>query len=114
MLLFPALIPALMGTQLTIAVADPVPTFNLEPTCRAAADGVTGIKQDMAVCLDDENGARAELGKEWSEFAPGDRAMCARMAARGGSPTYTELLVCLQMARDAHKLSRDDTRELGR
>jgi hypothetical protein len=113
MLLFPALLPALVGTHLAIAVADPVPNFNVEPSCRAAAEGVAGIKQDMSICLADEKGARDELTKEWSDFAAPDRAMCGRMAARGGIPTYTELLVCLQMAREAHKLSRDETYELG-
>jgi hypothetical protein len=30
------------------------------------------------------------------------------MATTGGSPTYTELLVCLEMARDAKKLPKED------
>ncbi|HEY6259382.1 MAG TPA: hypothetical protein VIY51_26685 [Xanthobacteraceae bacterium] len=110
MLLFPALLPALtMGAHLTIAVADPVPSFNVEPSCRAAASGAAGIKQDMSVCLDDEKGARDQLAKEWGEFAANDRGLCTRLATTGGSPTYTELLVCLQMARDARKLPKEDT-----
>lgn len=109
MLLSPALVPALMlSTHLTMTAADGVPTFNVEPSCRAAASGEAGIKQDLAVCLDDEKGARDELVKEWSQFAAQDRGLCTRLAATGGSPTYTELLVCLQMSRDAHKLSKED------
>jgi hypothetical protein len=109
---FPAFIPALMmGAQLAIPVADVVPSFNVEPSCRAAARGEAGIKQDMSVCLEDEKGARDELAKEWSQFAPNDRGLCTRLATTGGSPTYTELLVCLQMARDARKLSRETTLE---
>lgn len=107
----PALVPALMmGAQLTIAVAEAVPSFNVEPSCRAAARGEAGIKQDMSVCLDDEKAARDELAKEWSGFAPNDRGLCTRLAATGGSPTYTELLVCLQMSRDARKLSREESK----
>jgi len=108
----PAFIPALiMGAQLTIPVADAVPSFNVQPSCQAAARGDAGIKQDLQVCLEDEKGARDELAKEWSQFAPNDRSLCTRLAATGGSPTYTELLVCLQMARDARKLSKETTLE---
>jgi hypothetical protein len=101
----------MMGAHLTMTVADPIPTFNVEPSCRAAARGDVGIKQDLQVCLEDERGARDELAKEWSQFTSGDRGLCTRLAATGGSPTYTELLVCLQMARDAHKLSKESTLE---
>lgn len=106
MMLIPAL---LMSAQLTVAVADSVPNLNVEPSCRAAAEGAAGIKQDLSVCLDDEKGARDQVAKEWSEFAAADRTLCTRMSMRGGSPTYTELLVCLEMARDARKLPKEKT-----
>ena len=100
-------VPALMiGAHLTIAVADPVPAFNVEPSCRAAASGDIGIKQDLSVCLDDEKGAREQLVKEWSGFASEDRSLCTRLSRTGGAPTYTELLVCLEMARDARALNQ--------
>ena len=66
------IVPVLMlGAHLTIAVADPVPTFNVEPSCRQAASGDIGIKQDLQVCLEDEKGAREQLVKEWGGFATG-------------------------------------------
>jgi hypothetical protein len=105
MIVFPAL---MVGAQLIIAVADPVPNLNVEPSCRAAASGFVGIKQDMSVCLDDEKGARDQLVKEWGQFVAEDKTRCTRMATTGGSPTYTELLVCLEMARDAKKLPKED------
>jgi hypothetical protein len=108
-------VPALMiGAHLTIVVADPVPAFNVEPSCRAAASGDIGIKQDLSVCLDDEKGAREQLVKEWSGFASDDKGLCTRLAGTGGTPTYTELLVCLEMARDARKLPKDKTIGTGR
>jgi hypothetical protein len=99
----------LIGTHLTIAVADPVPTFNVEPSCRQAASGDIGIKQDLSVCLDDEKSAREQLVKEWGQFTPPDRSLCTRLSSTGGAPTYTELLVCLEMARDARKLPKEKT-----
>jgi hypothetical protein len=109
------LVPVLMiGAHLTIAVADPIPTLNVEPSCRAAASGDLGIKQDMSVCLEDEKGAREQVVKEWGEFASEDRSLCTRLSKTGGSPTYTELLVCLEMARDARKLPKEDKLGAGR
>src|SRR5260370_34437237 len=114
MMLVPVLLSAqLIGADLTIAVADPVPTFNVEPSCRQVASGNVGIKQDMSVCLEDENGARDQLAKEWGGFAPADRGLCTRLSRTGGAPTYTELLVCLEMARDARKLPKEDKRGTG-
>jgi hypothetical protein len=111
MILVPVLI---IGAHLAIAVADPIPTLNVEPSCQAAASGGLGIKQDLSACLDDEKGAREQLVKEWGEFASEDRGLCTRLARTGGSPTYTELLVCLEMARDARKLPKDNTLGAGR
>ena len=106
------ILPALMvGAQLTIPVANGVPTFNVVPSCRAAASGSIGLKQDLAVCLEDEKGAREQLVKEWHEFSASDRALCTRISTTGGNPTYTELLVCLQMQRDAKKLPNEDARQ---
>jgi hypothetical protein len=105
MIVFPAL---MIGAQLTMVVADGIPNFSVEPSCQAAASGFVGLKQDMAVCMEDEKGARDQLVKEWGQFAPDDKTRCTRMSTTGGSPTYTELLVCLEMARDAKKLSKED------
>jgi hypothetical protein len=108
------MIPVLLiGAHLTIAVADPVPSFNVEPSCRQAASGDIGIKQDFTACLDDEKGAREQLVKEWSEFTPADRSLCTRLSTTGGAPTYTELLTCLEISRDARKLPKDTTLGVG-
>ena len=67
----------------------------------------------MSVCLDDEKSARDQIVKEWNQFAPADRTSCTRLSTTGGAPTYTELLVCLQMARDARKLPKAETLVVG-
>ena len=109
------LVPVLMiGAHLTIAVADPIPSLNVEPSCQAAASGSLGIKQDMSACLDDEKGAREQLVKEWSGFTAADQGLCTRLSKTGGSPTYTELLVCLELARDARKLPKEEKLGTGR
>jgi hypothetical protein len=106
MIIFPVL---LVGAQLTMTVADQVPHLDVGPSCRSAANGDIGIKQDMNVCLNDENSARDQLVKEWSQFSAADRSSCLRLTTTGGNPTYTEYLTCLEMDRDARKLPKDTT-----
>jgi hypothetical protein len=106
MVVFPALMVG--ASLLTTVAADGIPNIDVNPSCRAAANGMVGLKQDMSVCLDDEKSARDQLVKEWGGFSGEDKTRCTRVSTRGGSPTYTELLVCLQMARDAKKLPKEE------
>jgi hypothetical protein len=107
------LIPVLIGAQLTMTVADSVPTLDVGPTCRSASSGIIGLQQDINVCLQDEKNAREQLVKEWSQFGAADKSSCTALARTGGDPSYTELLVCLEMARDARKLSKDGITGMG-
>ena len=47
-------------------------------------------------------------------FNAADQGLCTRLSKTGGTPTYTELLVCLEMARDARKLPKEETLGIGR
>jgi hypothetical protein len=108
-------LPVLMvGTQLAMFVADRIPNLDVQPACRNAAAGDIGIKQDMKVCLDDEHAARDQMAKEWGQFTGADRSSCLRLTDTGGNPTYTELLTCLEMDRDARKLPEDRATEMTR
>ena len=97
-----ALLP-LLGSQIALA-ADPMPKFDAAPSCRSA--GVVAVigNRNTAACEKDENDARATLEQEWSQFASSDKARCARMVTVGGSPSYVELLTCLEMAKGANEL----------
>lgn len=98
------LLPALLGLQLAISVADRIPNFDIDPSCRRAASGSIGLRQDLRVCRLDENAARDQLANKWSEFSFADRQSCTTLESSGGDPTYTELITCLEMARDARRL----------
>jgi hypothetical protein len=95
----PALLFALGGALL---VADAVPTLDIEAGCRAAAKMGDRLSLDESLrqCLADENGARSELEKQWSQFSPALRQRCIATTETGGDPSYVEVLVCLQMGRD--------------
>ena len=103
----------LMGTQLAIAVQNTMPNIDVGPSCRAAANGSLGIKQDLDSCLKTEQDARVQVGKEWSEFTAGDRTTCIGLATLGAPTTYTELLTCLELMRDARKLPKDADTSIG-
>lgn len=104
-------LPAILVSA-TVLVADQVPKLDVTPSCRASADGILGVKQDIQSCMQSENAARDELTHEWSTFSPADRQSCTRLTTIGGTGgTYTELITCLEMKREAAKLpkaSKDD------
>jgi len=91
------------------ASASAVPTFDVRPSCKTGVDA--GIRKDIQACLDSENNSRAELVKHWDEFKPGDRTLCINAASTGGSATYTELITCLEMLRDAKALDQKEARD---
>ena len=86
-----------------LAAADPVPNFNVEPHCRDVA-AMAAPLGDPAICLRHENEARDALARQWASFPDGDKALCLRRATLGGVPTYTALLTCLELERDARAL----------
>jgi hypothetical protein len=86
------------------AVADSVPSWDLTASCRAA--GLAGYSQTpderVKSCLASEQRTREELTKYWSTYPAEDRIGCVKSLTF--SPTYTELVTCLEMRRDVRVL----------
>ena len=57
----------------------------------------------FAQCVRSEQAARKRLVKTWSRYTQGDRQNCVA-ETMGGLASYTNLLGCLQSAREAHKM----------
>jgi hypothetical protein len=101
-----------LGVQLLMPVAagDGVPNLNVEQVCDGIAKqgGVTfhdpAIAQEKKNCLDSELQIRQQLLKQWSNFSASDRLHCVNESVMGGSSSYTELLTCLEMARDVRAM----------
>ncbi len=109
----PALLPVLLlGTQVVLVAADQVPKLDVSVSCRSAgASSVTAPvsgTRNAAACEKDENDARDKLKQEWTTFSEAERARCTRIATLGGSPSYVELLTCLEMAKAAKQLPPSD------
>jgi hypothetical protein len=80
-----------------------VPSFDVRPSCDAAAAAEMIVSNTMQSCLTDEQKAHDQLLRRWADFNSTDRIACIR-ATVSFEPTYTELLTCLEMASEAKKL----------
>jgi hypothetical protein len=105
------LLAALLLASTGIAFAQQgVPNINIGPSCRDAAKVSTaGMQQDYESCIKSEQAAREVLVKQWSSFLSADRGSCYRLTTTGTPGTYTELLTCLEMKRDARRLPDNAT-----
>ncbi len=109
-----ALIPVTalaLVAQLTVAIADGVPRYNLEPLCRGIAQqgGMSLLpnqspKKDYRSCIASEMKVRNQLVKLWPTFKASNKANCIGENSAGGLSSYTGLLSCLQMAQEASKM----------
>jgi len=97
-------------TPILPAHSDELPVLNVLPLCRGitsqgaaplqAGDRSVTLKQ----CLDAEQADRETMKNEWSTFSAADKKHCIAEATMGGESSYTELVTCLEMARDVRKL----------
>jgi hypothetical protein len=103
------IIPAIMlASQLALPVADRAPQFNIEPTCRGADSASPAAGSQKNICQEKEKQARDDLNRQWANFPGADRGRCVESTSAGGIPSYVELLTCLEMAKHARDLPKDD------
>jgi hypothetical protein len=103
------------GTILAATVfvaAGQVPNWNVEPSCRFYVNRAVPVG-DMEICMNNERAARDQLVKEWEQFVPADKSHCLRLATLGGEPSYTDLLTCLELQRDARALRKKEGYMIG-
>jgi hypothetical protein len=92
------------------AQADEYPVLNVLPLCRGiTSQGADPLqagdrKVSLDECLSAEQADRETMKQEWSTFSASDRKHCIAEATMGGESSYTELVTCLEMARDVRKL----------
>jgi hypothetical protein len=104
----PAIAMAIIMAAILSARSDDIPTLDVNPVCRGIASqsslevGLqrTGFEQ----CVQSEQTVREQVKKDWSTFSTADKTHCVALARTGGESSYTELLTCMEMARDVRKL----------
>ena len=89
--------------HLAVAASSGVPTFDIRPSCHAAAAEETMVSDRMQACVSSEQDAQDQLVKKWTTFEVADRSRCVGMMT-GFDPSYTELLTCLDMANEVRKM----------
>jgi hypothetical protein len=117
-MIFPSLLALgahLVVQQVVVHVSADVPQLNVLQVCEGIAIQGGSSFHDQAVakdrqdCLQSENEVRQELLKRWSTFMASDKTHCINESEMGGDSSYTELLTCLEMARDVRNLGKDQT-----
>ena len=109
-ILIPATALALVA-QLTVAIADGVPRYDLKPLCHGIAQqgGMSLLPnqsagKDYKGCISSEMAVRRQLVKQWPTFKASNKANCVGENSAGGLPKLSRALSCLQSAQEASKL----------
>jgi hypothetical protein len=93
------------------AQSQAVPDLNVDPVCRGIAQQAAAPSEkggpDLAFsqCVQSEQAMRQKLVSEWSAFLPTEKSNCIG-EQMGGMASYTDLVSCLEMAKDARQLNQ--------
>ena len=79
-----------MSSQLVVAVADRLPAFDINRSCRLDLAATAGLSVDQTAksCVNDEKRARQPLASQWSKFSAPSKA---RVYSEGKHRRHTEL-----------------------
>lgn len=79
---------------------DGPPRLDVESTCKSAQRAQVSISENASLdgCLRSERGAHDELKKNWGKFPEAAKTQCSQQYKAGGSPSYVELVTCLELA----------------
>lgn len=96
----------LLASQMLLPIADEPPRLAVEESCKAALklDPETG---SLEACMNDEKAALATLKTTWTTYPAIDRTRCVEETSTGGSPSYVEVMTCLQTAQEARKVPKN-------
>lgn len=86
-----------IASGLFLTVADAVPTYDIEASCRASTSAVDGTGERMAACRRDETAARDQLAGVWTLAKAATRETCMGAQSQG-SKSYVALATCMQIA----------------
>jgi hypothetical protein len=93
------------------APSDQYPTLNTAQVCHGIteqSDLEAGLRaENFDQCMKEEQAVRDTMIKEWAAFSSDDKSHCVAESTMGGESSYTELLTCLEMARDVRELHKN-------
>jgi DNA repair exonuclease SbcCD ATPase subunit len=104
----PAIAIAMIMPAILSARSDDIPTLDVNPVCRGIASQSeleAGLQRtSFEQCVQSEQAVHEQIKKEWSSFSTADKSHCVSLAKTGGESSYTELITCMEMARDVRAL----------
>jgi hypothetical protein len=83
-------------------ISDSVPKFDIARECGSEGGSTATLER----CAADEAAARDQLQPQRIQFGPRDKTVCISETSMDGTPSYVELLTCLEMARDSKRSSK--------
>ena len=103
-LLIAAMLVSAQARSRSVSKGNGVPNWDVSSSCRAAAK--VAYTQDASAreksCMEGENRTREKLATDWSTFPAEERTRCIK-SIEWFSPTYTELIACLEMYGDVKR-----------
>jgi hypothetical protein len=97
--------------SITWARSNEIPKLDVRPVRRGIASqsadpgvGQRNQTETFQQCMESEQAVYEQLKREWSAFSAADKRHCVTLATTGGESSNTELLTCLEMARDVRVL----------
>ena len=100
------------GLSLVLTVADKLPEFDIAASCKEVAGFGLAFEDTPETCIADEREAYNTLQQKWSSYPAVERGRCVdetKIGAMIGSPSYVDLLSCLEMTQEAEKEKREIT-----
>lgn len=96
---------------------DAYPVLDVAPLCRALT-GSSSLLEGLDAgtfeqCIKGQQDDRNDMINQWATFSAEDKRHCVAEATMGGVSSYTDLVSCLEMSRDARKLP-SAAKDLGR
>jgi hypothetical protein len=106
-----AFLPILVASTHLLLASDQVPQLNITPSCRAAASAAITLNRSVESCERSEIEARDKLQQEWGKYTDAQQGHCVRLSSLGGSPSYIELLTCLEIDKASKSLPPESRAE---
>lgn len=108
MILFAVIAMNAAAVSPVAARRDAYPVLDVAPLCRGLT-GSSSLLEGLDAgtfdqCIKGQQADRKDMIDQWSTFSAEDKRHCVAEATMGGVSSYTDLVSCLEMSRDARKL----------
>ena len=105
----PLVTTAMIVPSMSSARLEGIPALDVRPVCRGIASQSADsfgadLKARFEECVKAEQAVHEQLKRDWPNFSAADKRHCVALATTGGESSNTELLTCLEMARDVRAL----------